>query len=432
MAVTLRTTRMHRAAAAVISRLISRVDLDVALTAGAALLLMAVGLYAIHLAEQAEAGSQPFTARQAVYAGVALVVLVVVGGTDYRKWGSAAYPAFGVTFLVLGLLVVDRWIDIPGIPEIRNTRRWIRLGPVQLQPSELAKLSYILALGWYLRYRKNYRTVSGLMLPLALTLLPMGLILLEPDLGTVLLMLPVFFVMLFAAGARRRHLLMLALMCLAALPGLYGLMHGYQKMRLLGPALQVASVRGFLLRHPAWLDVLDLDARRLRRWSVEGGYQLDHSKVALATGGLRGARDLDIDCLRYNFLPDRHNDFIFAVIGHKWGLLGCVGVLACYAAIVTGGCRIAGATNEPFGKLLAVGVVSLVATQTLINVGMTVGLVPITGMTLPFVSYGGSSLLVNSAGIGLLVSIALRRPIVLGPEPFVFAEPTSVQGGIRL
>ncbi len=142
--------------------------------------------------------------------------------------------------------------------------------------------------------------------------------------------------------------------------------------------------------------------------------------MTLATGGLLGIRDSDADCMQYNFLPERHNDFIFAVVGHKWGLFGCLVVLGCYAMILVAGCRVSAATNEPFGRLLAVGVVSLLTTQATVNVGMAVGLLPVTGMTLPLVSYGGSSLLANGAILGLLLSIGLRKPIMLAPEPFIF------------
>jgi len=382
--------------------------------------LMLLGIAAINIAESAGGSGNSFWLRQAAFALVATAIMAATARYDYRKLGRIAYPAFGVTLAVLALLVADRWVDLPAIPQIRGARRWIRLGPVQLQPSEFAKITYVLALAWYLRYRKNYRRLTGLLGPLLLTLLPMFLILLEPDLGTVLLMLPVMFCMLFAAGANRKHLAAIAMICLLAMPALYGAMRDYQRMRLLGPVMQFDTARRFLLSHERLLSLLRVPRHRIQRWPVEGGYQLAHSKTALATGGLFGASDPDLDCLKYNFLPDRHNDFIFAVIGHKWGLAGCLAVLAAYGVLVWQGCRFAAATNEPFGKLLAVGVVSLLATQTLINVGMTVGLLPITGMTLPFVSYGGSSLLANAAAAGAMLSVGLRRPIVLAPEPFVF------------
>ena len=122
----------------------------------------------------------------------------------------------------------------------------------------------------------------------------------------------------------------------------------------------------------------------------------------------------------YGFLPDRHNDFVFSLVGHQFGLLGCLVILGCFAAIIMAGATIATATTEPEGRLLAVGVIALLAAQVTINIGMTVGLMPITGMTLPFVSYGGSSLLANAMAIALLISVSQDRPFLLSPKPFEF------------
>lgn len=124
--------------------------------------------------------------------------------------------------------------------------------------------------------------------------------------------------------------------------------------------------------------------------------------------------------MRYNFLPDRHNDFVFALIGHQWGILGCLLVLGCHTLIVMAGVRIASVTQEPFAQLLAVGVVTLIAMQVIINIAMTVGLMPITGMTLPFVSYGGSSLLCNFIAAALLISISQHRPFLLADRAFEY------------
>jgi rod shape determining protein RodA len=277
-------------------------------------------------------------------------------------------------------------------------------------------------LAWYLRYRTNYRTLAGLIRPLGLTLLPMFLILKEPDLGTVLLLLPVFFAMLLVAGAKRRHLAGLLMMCVLAAPALYYAMHDYQRMRVLGAVLQAEAARAWLLAHPKALSVLQVTPAQVAQWQRDEGYQLDRSKATLATGGVTGVRDADADCMQYGFLPEWHTDFIFAVVGHRWGLVGCGLVLACYGVILAGGCRIAAATNEPFGRLLAVGAVVLLTTQAMINVGMAIGLWPVAGITLPFVSYGGSSLTASGAIMGLLLSVGLRKPIVLAPEPFLFED----------
>ena len=403
-------------------------DLNVVVVTSATVMLCGVGLLSIYVAEGAGGDdSSSFTIHQGTYVIAAVAVMVLVSMVDYRRWGSLAYPAFAATLILLAILLGAKilgWAS-PLIYPSKGAWRWIDLGPVKVQPSELAKITYIMALAWYLRFRTNYRTLAGLIWPLGLTFLPMVLILLEPDLGTTLLLLPVFFAVLLVAGARRRHLLSLVMICVVAAPVLYRTMHDYQRMRVLGAVLQSDSMRAWLLDHPKALAALKVSSVQASQWQKDEGYQLDRSKVTLATGGLSGIRDADADCMQYDFLPERHNDFIFAVIGHKWGLIGCSLVLACYGMILVAGCHISAATNEPFGRLLAVGIVALLTTQATVNVGMAIGLLPVTGMTLPFVSYGGTSLLVNGAIMGLLLSIGLRKPIMLAPEPFIFDGPAT-------
>jgi rod shape determining protein RodA len=404
-------------------------DLNVVAITAATVMLCGIGLLAIYLGESGGTEGGTRALHQGTYAIASIGIMLLVCMVDYRRWGPIAYPAFGVTLVLLALLVAAKGLnrELPMIHPINGAWRWIDLGVFQLQPSEFAKISYVMALAWYLRYRTNYRTLMGLIRPLGLTLLPMFLILKEPDLGTVLLLLPVFFSMLLVAGAKRRHLAGLAMMCAAAAPVLYYTMHDYQRMRVLGAVLQSESARAWLLDHPKALSVLRVTPGQVSQWQKDEGYQLDRSKIALATGGVLGIRDADADCMQYGFLPEWHTDFIFAVIGHRWGLIGCGLVLACYGIILVGGCHIAGATNEPFGRLLAVGTVALVSTQAAINIAMAIGLLPVAGMTLPFVSYGGSSLTANGAIMGLLLSIGLRKPIVLAPEPFIF-EDSSTEG----
>jgi cell division protein FtsW (lipid II flippase) len=288
-----------------------------------------------------------------------------------------------------------------------------------MQPSELMKIAYVLALAAYLRYRKNYRRVGGLLFPVVLSVVPFGLILLEPDLGTALLLLPVLFSMLFMAGARVRHLVIIVLVGIAGAPVAWTQIRGYQRARVTAVLLQSDRLRKAVIDEPDRYRLL-ASKRQAIEWAASSGYQLVHSKNAIGSGGVLGHGWGRGVYVRGSQLPDRHNDFIFAIIGHQWGLWGCLLVLVAYAAIVLAGLRIASATADPFGRLLAVGVVGLVATQVLINVGMTVGLAPIAGMTLPFVSYGGSSLLVNFVAVALLVSVSQNRPYLLATRPFEF------------
>ncbi|MCA9072452.1 MAG: FtsW/RodA/SpoVE family cell cycle protein, partial [Planctomycetaceae bacterium] len=269
------------------------------------------------------------------------------------------------------------------------------------QPSELAKLAYILTLADYLMYRRNYRRWLGLVVPFLLTLVPVGLILREPDLGTSLVFFPILFAMLFAAGARPRHLVAIGLLGVLCLPALWWGMSAEQKSR-----------------------VVTLFTQQDGGPAPRGdGYHLHQSKQVLAFGGVWGSEWGGMtmnDPLAYH-LPAGRTDFIFCLIGERWGLGGTLLVILLYALLFGRGLTIAGATREPFGRLVAVGIVALLASQTIINTGMTVGMMPITGLTLPLMSYGGSSLLATCLALGLLVNVGLRPGYEISRDPFRFS-----------
>jgi rod shape determining protein RodA len=343
----------------------------------------------------------PLTLRQGVclLTGIGLLFLTLV--PSYRRIGQYAYWIYALLVLLLALLLVDKYgIDLPFISGSRNNSvwRWIQVGPLSIQPSEFMKVGLVLALAYYLRYRKSYRTWRGLIPPFLLTLLPMLLILKQPDLGTLLMLLPVLFVMLFVAGARLRHLATIVLLGCATVPVFYFFgMEDYQRERI-----QVLFKQ----------NIAD------ETWHNDQGYQLRQSLIALGTGGLVGEGYGEGAFVRYNLLPEEHNDFIFAVIGNQWGLAGCVIVILAYVVIIVCGLEVAMLTNDPFGRLLAVGVVVMIVVQALLNICMNLGLAPITGMTLPFVSAGGSSLWANFLALGLLVNVAQRRPMLIAHPPF--------------
>lgn len=375
--------------------------------------------------------------KQAAFAVAGLVAAMATLAVSYHRLGRWSYLLFVLCLLVLAGLQVDRSVDLRFIPERNGARRWIEISSVQFQPSELMKIVYVLALGWYLRYRKNYRTLSGLVVPFVITLIPMGLILVQPDLGTVLLFLPVLFAMLFAAGAKVRHLVLVILMGAMCLPVLWYKLHDYQRLRLVGMVLQSGRLRDYFEQHPDKWSIFRPPGtteaswrRELTRWETRAGYQLTHGKTAIGTGGIAGqgwARGLFVEYER--LLPERENDFIFAMIGHQWGIIGGLVVLACYVLIVVMGFDIATLTRDPFGRLVAVGISTLLAVQTLINLCMTVGIGPITGVTLPFVSKGGSSLIASFICIGLLISVAQHRPILIANRPFEYNEEAEAYGG---
>jgi len=363
--------------------------------------------------------------RQVMFAGVAIVGFIVVNTVNYRRFGAASYWIYALVLLLLGVLLLDKFVDIGignvlTVPQRRGTRRWIELAiagySITLQPSEICKLAYILALAWYLRYRSNYDNLSSLIGPFVLTLLPMVLILLEPDLGTVLLMMPILFTMLFVAGARVKHLLIIILMALLISPLLWYKMRSYQRIRISSVVLQNPWVREKAEKHP-WLGNVLVGTRFSEKlWKSDWGWHLIRSKYAVASGGAKGYGFRRGPFVKYNFLRERHNDFIFAIIAQQWGFWGCLGLLGLYTIIIGCGLEIAAHNTNPFGKLLAVGIIAMFVVEVIINVSMTVGLMPITGLTLPLVSYGGSSLLVSVASIGLLNNVGRCRPFSVAPK----------------
>jgi rod shape-determining protein RodA len=369
-----------------------------------ALALTTAGLLGVYASESSGPQLPVQTLRQSVYLGIALTGFALMQIIGYREIGRWSYALFAVVLLLLILLVAAKRVPLePFIHPRRNAYRWIVLGPITVQVSEYTKIVYILALSWYLRYRTNYRSLRGLLGPLILTLIPTGLILKEPDLGTSILLLPTLFVMLFAAGAKIRHLSLVLALGAAAVPAFYfsPIMNEYQRARI-----QSLFRQG------------DTDAH----WRMNAGYQLNQSKIAIGSGQAFGRGFREGAFFRHDLLPEEHNDFVFAVLGHQWGFAGCTAVLVCYFLIIVSGLTIASITTDPFGRLLAVGVCAILFAQAVINVGMTIGLMPITGMSLPFVSMGGSGLIASYLGIGLLVSVARRQPPDIAPRPFEFGN----------
>lgn len=356
-------------------------------------LLIYSGVTAIARADEL-LGASTLLQKQLIWVLLSIPVLIGATLVPYRQLRTLSYGLFGLTIVLLAATYV--------MPVRNGARRWIPLGFMDFQPSELAKLAFIMALAHYLMYRRNYRRLTGLVVPFLITLVPMFLILRQPDLGTALLFLPVLFAMLFAAGARFSHLAAIGMLGIATLPVLWMGMSAEQQSRIVTVFTQ----------------------RDGGRAPTGDGYHLHQSKQVLALGEVWGSRlngTAIADPDAYH-LPAAREDFIFCLVGERWGLVGCLAVLALYALLFASGLRIASATQEPFGRLLAVGIVTLLATQATINAGMTVGLMPITGMTLPLASYGGSSLVSTCLAIGLLLNVGMRPGYEIAPEPFRFRD----------
>jgi rod shape determining protein RodA len=386
--------------------------------------LTATGIATIYATEHpAESGHSQESAdsyqnwqKQITFALVGVLAVILVNAIHYRRLGPASYWLYAGILFLLVVLLLGKVFDMPFVPERRGAHRWIQLPHlsfVRMQPSELCKLVYILALAWYLRYRSNYDRYTTLIGPFVLTLLPMVLILAEPDLGTALLIMPVFFTMLFLAGAKGRHLIVMVLLAVLITPLIWRHLPDYQRMRISSVLLQNAWVREKARSNRTFKNILVGKKYNIGNWEANEGYQLMHSKLAIASGGLGGQGYRRGPYIKYDFLPDRHNDFIFSSIAHQWGFLGALIVLVLYALLFACALEIASNNTDPFGRYVVGGIIAMFAVEVIVNVSMTIGLMPITGLTLPLVSYGGSSLVVSMAAVGLLNNIGRHRPFTV-------------------
>jgi rod shape determining protein RodA len=370
----------------------------------AALTLSAIGLLGIYTGEMNSSVGPAFTLRQVAYVAAGLIAFVLTYVAGYQRFGRWSYVFIAVALVLLALLIAGRWLPLaPFIQPKRNAYRWIDVGPVGFQVSEFAKFSFVLAMAWYLRFRSDQRTLLGWIRPGLLTALTAGLILVEPDLGTALLFAPALLVMMFAAGARLWHVGLFMLIGWVAAPAFYfsPLMSDYQRARVQAVLRQ---------NNPD------------PRWQMGPGYQLRQSKIALGSGGAYGQGMQQGAFFRHNLLPEEHNDFIFAVIGHQWGFFGCAAVVFAYLLIITTLLTLASITHDPFGRLVAVGLAAMLGAQVFINIGMTIGLLPVTGLSLPFVSFGGSGLVANFAAMGLAAGIGRTKTVSIAPRAFEFVE----------
>lgn len=347
----------------------------------ATVLLLLIGLVALYSAsyQRALATGTNFLGKQLVWLGLGLVVAVGLMAVDYHRWLEGAYLLYGLNLVLLGLVLV--------VGETRGgAQRWLAAGPITFQPSELAKLSTILVLARYLGgHREAFHRWRSLIPPGLIILFPMALILKEPNLGTALLFIPIALSMLFVWGIPVRMLWTLAGGIAAAIPLGWHVLHEYQRARLL------------VFVNP------NLDP-------LGAGYTVLQSKIAVGSGLLWGRGWLAGTQNQLNFLPERHTDFIFSVIGEEWGFLGAGVVLLLYGWQLHRGIAIAAQSRDPFARLLVAGLTTMLGCHVVINVGMTLGLMPVVGLPLPFVSYGGSWLLTCLAAIGMILSVAMRRP----------------------
>ena len=343
----------------------------------------ALMIFSSTASKQEAAGGDPamFMKRQIAYIVAGVVALLVVSFFDYRHVRALAPVIYGVTALAL-ILVLTPLGDVQN-----NARSWFNFGLFQIQPSEFAKLALIVAMSAWMAERKGDIRWLDLAFCLGMMAALSALIFVEPDLGGTMVIVGIFFVMLLVGGAKLRHFIALGLLGTVAIVG----------------ALQMDIVEDYQIeRITAFLDP-NPDVR-------SEGYNLTQAKIAIASGGLRGKgvgsenTQTDLD-----FVPEQHTDFIFTAVGEQLGFVGGAALLGLFAILIWRSLRIAAMARDTFGTLVAAGIAGMWAFQLFVNVGMTMGIMPITGLPLPFVSFGGSGLLMNFMAVGLLLNIHMRR-----------------------
>ncbi len=320
-----------------------------------------------------------FFRKQFIAAGIGLGALCVTALIPPAVYRRLAYPLLGIVLLLLVLLLV------PGIGVVRGgARRWLGAGGFAFQPAELAKLSLVLYLAHSLARKADKIAMFsiGVLPHLVVGGIFLGLIVMEPDLGTALTLGVLLFLMLFVAGAKPSHL---ALIGLAALPVI--------AFAVMGKEYRMRRLMTFL---DPWAD------------ASKSGFQIIQSYIAFGSGQLWG-RGLGESRQKLFYLPEAHTDFIFSVIGEEMGLWGALAVLGLFAVIILRGLRLAGRIEDPFSQHLTFGLTTLLALQALIHMGVVMGLMPTKGLVLPFISYGGSAMVINLIEAGMLLSLSRGR-----------------------
>lgn len=363
-------------------------NFDVILSA-ALLALLAFGLIAIYSATKGLSGAQGdglhFVKRQLLAIGLGFTALVIVLRLDYRHLVRLSRLFYVASLLLLVAVFVAGRLS-------QGAARWLSLGPLNVQPAELVKISLILVLARELSDREKLQHWRGLIPALVYTLVPMGFVLLQPDLGTALTLAGIMLGMLFFAGAPVKHV---ALLGGGGLAGVIGAV--------------IASLQGWVpILKPYQINrlIVFLDPFRYRH---DEGWNVIQSMIAIGSGSFFGKGLFGGSQTQLNFLPARHTDFIFSVIGEEFGFLGALTVLLLFAAVFWRGGHILLNAKDSFGGLIVAGVLSFLFVHVLINVGMTLGVMPITGLPLPLISYGGTSVMTTLLAFGLVLNVGLHR-----------------------
>lgn len=350
-------------------------------------LILGLGVLSIYsvtyMHETASTGRTPLYMKQIYWIILGWVGFLIMAWIDYHEIIRFAYPIYAGTIFMLALVPLIGRVGM-------GAQRWIEIGPLSFQPSEVAKISILLALAKYFSdyYPKKGLNLKELMVPAALLLVPMVLILKQPDLGTALSVSSIFFSMLFVVGLRSKLLINFSLLSAMMSPFIGQLawnhMKDYQKKRLLTFINPTNDPTGT-------------------------GYQIIQSKIAIGSGGISGKGLFGGTQSQLRFLPERHTDFIFSVFAEQWGFLGILFLFFLFLYLFFWTIEIATKSKDILGSLVVVGAIGLISFYFLVNIGMTLGVMPVVGVPLPLFSYGGTAMVSTMSLLGLLLNVKLRR-----------------------
>ena len=332
----------------------------------------------------ADGHADPWMSRQAVRFVVGLTVLIGLALIDFRFWLRYAYLLYGIAFLLLIYVEIAGHIGM-------GAQRWIAIGPVQIQPSEMMKIALILALARYF-HGLSYEDIGKphyLIMPTLMVFVPAGLVLMQPDLGTAGMLLLGGALLFFAAGVRLWKFGLIALAGVSSVPIGWNFLHDYQKDRI------------FTFLNP------ESDP-------LGAGYHILQSKIALGSGGLFGRGFLQGPQSHLSFLPERQTDFIFTMLAEELGMVGGLVLLGLYTLMIGYGMAIALRSRNQFGRLVAIGLSGNLFLYVFINMAMVMGLIPVVGVPLPLISYGGTAMLTVLAGFGIIMSVYINRDMRIG------------------
>lgn len=348
------------------------------------LLVILTAIGAAMLYSAASARWDPWASRQLFRFGIGLVLMLAVAVTDIRLWMRYAYKLY---FLVLVLLIAVEVMGVIGM----GAQRWINLGFIQLQPSEIMKITLVLALARYFHGAtlEEIGRPTFLLIPLALLGAPVVLVLRQPDLGTAIMLSLTAGVIFFVAGVRAWKFGLIIGAVMAAMPLAWTMLHGYQKRRI--------------------LTFLDPESDPLG-----AGYHILQSKIALGSGGVFGKGFLGGTQSHLNFLPEKQTDFIFTMLAEEFGMAGGLALLGIYALVLIYGFAIALRVRNQFGRLVTMGIIGTFFFYIFINIAMVMGLVPVVGVPLPLVSYGGTAMLSLMIGFGFVLCAYVHRDVRVG------------------